>query len=73
MKNILLIFPSKDECWGEVIDYYDDYDNGIRWVEVEYELYGGKNSATSLIWINWTDKVGYCADIILTRLYEIEV
>lgn len=70
MKNIVLIFPSKDECWGEVIDYYDD--NGVRWVEVEYDL-PGRKTGTSTIWINWTDKVGYCADIILTRLYEIEV
>ena len=72
MKNIVLIFQSGDECWGKVIDYDDDYDNGIRWVEVEYEL-PGKKKGTDTIWINWTDKVGYCADIILTRLYEIEV
>lgn len=71
MKNIVLIFPDTEECWGEIIDYYDDSD-GVCWVEVKYDLPGVKKG-TSTIWINWTDKVGYCADILLNRLYEIKV
>ena len=71
MKNIVLIFPDTEECWGEIIDYYYDSD-GVRWVEVKYDLPGVKKG-TSTIWINWTDKVGYDANIILNRLYEIEV
>ena len=70
MKNIKLIFPDTEECWGEVIDYY--VDNGIYWVEVEYDL-PGTETGTSTICVNWTEKVGYCTNIVLNRLYEIEI
>ena len=69
MKNIKLIFPSTEECWGRVVDTIYSRTTNTTDVVIEYDLPSG---GTSKIIIDWHQiTLSNCIDI--TRVYEVYV
>ena len=69
MKNIKLIFPSTEECWGRVIDIIHNREARTTDVVIEYDL---PSKGTSKIIVDWY-QITLSNYIDITRVYEVYV